>query len=84
MCLAVPGRIAEIRGVDELRTARVDFGGVSRDTSLLFVPEAALGDWVLVHVGFAIACIDEAVAAQALAELGRLAPPGAGDDDATS
>jgi hydrogenase expression/formation protein HypC len=69
MCLAVPGRVLEITGSDELRSARVDFGGVSRDASLIFVPETGVGDYVLVHVGFAIARIDEVAAREALEAL---------------
>jgi hydrogenase expression/formation protein HypC len=63
MCLAVPGRIAEIlEGATPLRVARVDFGGIERKVNLAFVPEAVKGDYVLVHVGFAIARIDAAEA----------------------
>ena len=72
MCLAVPGRITEIAGSDELRAARIDFGGVVREASLVFVPEAAVGDYVLVHVGFAISVIDEDVARDTLAALEEL------------
>ncbi len=60
MCLAVPGRVIAIAGEDPpTRTGRVDFGGVIKEISLAFVPEARLGDHVLVHVGFAITVIDE-------------------------
>jgi hydrogenase expression/formation protein HypC len=63
MCLAVPGRILDIEGDDPLmRTGRVDFGGVAKTINLAYVPEAAVGDHVLVHVGFAISVIDEAEA----------------------
>ncbi|HUN80308.1 MAG TPA: HypC/HybG/HupF family hydrogenase formation chaperone [Phycisphaerae bacterium] len=75
MCLAVPGRVLDIRGVDELRAATVDFGGVQRDVSLAFVPEANTGDYVLVHVGFALAKIDEQSAREtleALQQIGQL------------
>ena len=58
MCLAIPGKILEINEQDELRSARVQFGGIVRQVSLSFVPEAGLGDYVLVHVGFAIGRID--------------------------
>lgn len=61
MCLGIPGRVLSIRD-DAVRTARVDFGGVVRDASLLCVPEAQVGDYVLVHVGFAISRIDEGAA----------------------
>lgn len=63
MCLAVPGRIVAIEGEDPLeRTAEVDFGGVLRSVSLACVPEAGLGDHVLVHVGLAISVVDEEAA----------------------
>jgi len=62
MCLAVPGRIESIRDERGTRYGRVDFGGVSREVCLEFVPEAAVGDWALVHVGFALARLDEAAA----------------------
>lgn len=69
MCLAVPGRVVAIEGEGELRMARVDFGGVGRDVCLAYVPEAREGDYVLVHVGFAIAVVDEAAARESLATL---------------
>jgi hydrogenase expression/formation protein HypC len=60
MCLAVPGKILEITEADELfRTAKVSFGGASKAVNLTFVPEAKIGDYVLVHVGFALNVIDE-------------------------
>lgn len=62
MCLAIPGLLVSTEGEGELRSGEVDFGGVSRTTNLVFVPEAVPGDWLLVHVGFAIAVIDERVA----------------------
>ncbi len=55
MCLAVPGIIRDIHGDDPLlRTGDVDFGGLSRSVALACVPEAKVGDWVLVHAGIAI------------------------------
>lgn len=60
MCLAVPGRVLAIDGEDPvMRAARVDFGGIVKEINLAFTPEAAVGDYVLVHVGFAISVIDE-------------------------
>ena len=60
MCLAVPGRIVEISGDDDLtRMARVSFGGVIKEVSLAYTPEAVPGDYVLVHVGFALQTVDE-------------------------
>jgi hydrogenase expression/formation protein HypC len=58
MCLAIPGRVVEIEGT----TAKVDFGGVTRDADVTFVPDASRGDYVLVHAGFAIERLDEAEA----------------------
>lgn len=63
MCLAVPGRIESISGSDPLlRSARVTFEGVSREVNLACVPEARVGDYVLVHVGMALSVVDEAEA----------------------
>ncbi len=62
MCLAVPGKILTIEGEDFARRARVDFGGIVREVSLAYVPEAAIGDYVIVHVGYAISLLDEAEA----------------------
>lgn len=84
MCLAVPGRIESIRHERGSRVGRVDFGGVSREVCLEFVPEAAVGDWALVHVGFALTLLDEAAARatlEALACVG-LAEHAAADDAA--
>lgn len=69
MCLAVPGRVTEIVGSGEARMARVDFSGVSREASLAFVPWAEVGDYVLVHVGFALQTIDEAAARKVFEDL---------------
>jgi hydrogenase expression/formation protein HypC len=60
MCLAIPGKIASISGEDPLsRMGKIDFGGVIKDASLAYVPEANVGDYVIVHVGFAISRVDE-------------------------
>jgi hydrogenase expression/formation protein HypC len=70
MCLAVPGQIVEIQGDQpETRVGRVRFGGIMKDINLAFVPEAQQGDYVLVHVGFAISRIDEAEAVRVFAYL---------------
>ncbi len=67
MCLAIPGEIVEITGADPLtRMARVSFGGVIREASLAYVPEAKPGDYVLVHAGFALQTIDEEEARRTL------------------
>ena len=59
MCLAVPGKILSIEGEDFARSARVSFGGIVKEISLAYVPEAAVGDYAIVHVGFAISLVDE-------------------------
>jgi hydrogenase expression/formation protein HypC len=65
MCLAVPGKILSIDGDDPiLRSGRVDFTGVVKVVNLAYVPEAKVGDYVLVHVGFAISTVDEDEAKQ--------------------
>jgi hydrogenase expression/formation protein HypC len=70
MCLGIPGRITAIRddaGNSLLRTGTVDFDGVRRDVCLAYTPEAVVGDYVIVHVGFAISRVDEDEAARTLA-----------------
>jgi hydrogenase expression/formation protein HypC len=60
MCLAVPGKITSIAGDDPLtRMGKIDFGGILKEASLAYVPEAQIGDYVIVHVGFAISRLDE-------------------------
>jgi hydrogenase expression/formation protein HypC len=73
MCLAVPGKITDLDdSPGPLACAKVDFGGIVKKVNLAFVPEAAVGDYVLVHVGFAIARVDEAEAARMLDYLRRI------------
>jgi hydrogenase expression/formation protein HypC len=75
MCLAIPGKILEVQEVGGMRAARVQFGGIVRQVSLVFVPEANLGDYVMVHVGFAISRVDVSAAErtyQILQEMGSL------------
>ena len=79
MCLAVPGKIISIQGDDALtRTGKVNFGGVLKEVSLAYVPEAQIGDYVIVHVGFALSLVDEDEAARVfeyleqMGELGEL------------
>jgi hydrogenase expression/formation protein HypC len=59
MCLAIPGKILDLEEDGESRLARVEFGGITRKVSLDLVPEAGVGDYVIVHVGFAISKLDE-------------------------
>ncbi len=72
MCLAVPGQVLSIED-DQLRTATVSFGGVTKSVSLALVPEAGVGDYVIVHVGFAISKLDEEAARRTLETYADLA-----------
>lgn len=74
MCLAVPGRVTETYDVDAVPMGRVDFGGVEKEICLAYVPDVVPGDYAIVHVGFAIAKLDEASAREVLAELASLGP----------
>jgi len=70
MCLATPGQIISIEGDDPLsKIGKVSFGGVIKTVSLAYVPEVREGDYVVVHVGFALSKIDEDAARQTLADL---------------
>jgi hydrogenase expression/formation protein HypC len=65
MCLAVPGKIISLSATEPLlRAGRVSFGGIVKEVNLSYVPEAQFGDYVLVHVGFAISTLDETEAQQ--------------------
>jgi hydrogenase expression/formation protein HypC len=75
MCLAVPGKLLSITGEDVLRSGTVSFGGISKQVSLAYVPEAKVGDYVIVHVGFAISIVEESDARQTfeyLKQMGEL------------
>lgn len=72
MCLAVPGRVLRVSDVDGVPMAEVDFGGVRKEVCLQYVPDAGAGDYVIVHVGFAIQHLDEESARQTLANFERL------------
>lgn len=77
MCLGVPGRIVRITGVPGLAMATVDVGGSDRETCLAYLPDAVVGDWVILQTGFAVTLLDEASARESLAlfgELGFLGP----------
>lgn len=74
MCLGVPGEIVSVRDGDELRTGRVAFAGVVKDVCLACVPEAQVGDFVVVHAGIAIARVDREEAARTLEWLDAIEP----------
>ena len=66
MCLGIPGEVMSVRDNDGMRFARVRFAGITRDVCLDTLPDAKEGDWVLVHVGFAIAKVDREEAERAI------------------
>ena len=73
VCLAVPGKVLSITDATSLmRLGKVSFGGVVKDVSLAYVPEAQVGDYVIVHVGFAISRLDEPEAARVFAYLQQI------------
>ena len=73
MCLAIPGKVAELYEAGGVSMARVDFGGIVREACMVYLPEARLGEYVLVHAGFAITKMDEEEARRTLADLQTLA-----------
>jgi hydrogenase expression/formation protein HypC len=69
MCLAVPGKVVNITGDEPMmRKGKVSFGGVIKEVSLAYVPDVKIGDYVIVHVGFALSILDEDAAHKTLAE----------------
>jgi hydrogenase expression/formation protein HypC len=72
MCLGIPGKLTEVYQQDELPMGKVDFGGILKETCLAYTREAQVGDYVLVHVGFAISRIDEAEAEEIFSYLEQI------------
>ena len=73
MCLAVPGKVKDISTDDPImRTGQVSFGGIIKEVNLACVPEAKVGDYVIVHVGFAISVLDEKEAHRVIDTLNQL------------
>jgi hydrogenase expression/formation protein HypC len=66
MCLAIPGRIQEIYAARGTRMAKMNFAGIEKEVCLAYLPDAVVGDYAIVHVGFAISRVDEASAAETL------------------
>lgn len=76
MCLAVPGKVLEVSGDEELmKTGRVSFGGTVREVNLAYVPQVKIGDYVVVHVGFAISILNESEARRVFDDLESLEEP---------
>ena len=83
MCLAIPGKVIELHAKDGVRMSKVDFGGITREACLEYLPEVELGDYVLVHVGFAISKVDAEEAARTykyLEEMDQLGEVTSGDE----
>ncbi len=76
MCLGIPGKVVEINDAGPLRMGRVDFGGVRKEACLAYLPEVGIGDYVIVHVGFAISSVDEEEALRTIELLRMLEPEG--------
>ena len=75
MCLGIPGKIIDIYEANDLHMGKVDFGGVTKEVCLAYVPEAQIGNYTIVHVGFALNVLDEVEALetlQLLREIGAL------------
>lgn len=85
MCLAVPGKIVSIFEEDppEVRRGKVDFAGVQKEVSLAFTPEALVGSYVLVHVGFALSVVDEEEAQRIFETLNEMERLEAAEDGGT-
>lgn len=76
MCLGVPGKIVEIYEAGGLKMGKIDFGGVKREACLAYVPEAEVGDYTVIHVGFAISQLSEEEATETLKLLNEIADVG--------
>jgi hydrogenase expression/formation protein HypC len=76
MCLAIPGKLIDIYQKENLRMAKIDFGGIAKEICLEYTPEAKVGDYALVHVGFAISLMDEEEAQETLRLLQEIADLG--------
>jgi hydrogenase expression/formation protein HypC len=72
MCLGIPGKLVEVYTQDELPMGKVEFGGIVRETCLAYTPEAEVGDYVIVHVGFAISRLDEDEAQEVFSYLDQI------------
>ena len=79
MCLGVPGKIIDIYQQGDLKMGKIDFGGVTREACLAYVPEAEIGDYTVIHVGFALHLISEEEAQETLSLLREIAAVGEED-----
>ena len=75
MCLAIPGRVIAVFDTDGLRMGKVDFGGVLKEVCLAYLPDLTIGEYAVVHAGFAISKLDEGSALQTLRDFRAMEPP---------
>ena len=80
MCLGVPGKLVEVDRQGDPPTGKVEFGGIVKDVCLAFTPEAEVGQYVLVHVGFALSQIDEAEAEEVFSYLQQIDEAGEAEE----
>jgi len=80
MCLGIPGRILEVFERDDLPMGKVEFGGIAKDVCLAYTPEVKVGDYVIVHVGFAISQVDEHEAQEIFSYLEQIDEVGSLED----
>ncbi len=73
MCLGIPGKIVSLHETNSLRMGKVDYGGIVKEVCLAYIPEAQIGNYVIVHVGFAISLLDEAEALATLETIREVA-----------
>jgi hydrogenase expression/formation protein HypC len=76
MCLGIPGKVVEVYPQNDMPMGKVDFGGIAKEINLAYVPEALVGDYVIVHVGFAISQLDEAEAREIFSYLEQIGEAG--------
>jgi len=76
MCLGIPGKIVELYDSNGMKMAKVDFGGVLKEACMEYLPEARIGDYTLIHVGFGLSIIDEEEAQETLKLLNEIAAVG--------
>jgi hydrogenase expression/formation protein HypC len=80
MCLGIPGKLVEVHSQDNLPMGKVEFGGILKEVCLAYTPEAQVGDYVIVHVGFAISRIDVAEAEEIFSYLEQIEAAAAEED----
>jgi hydrogenase expression/formation protein HypC len=83
MCLAIPGKVIEIDNSGSLKMGKVDFGGIKKEVCLEWIPDVAVGEYVIVHVGFALSKLDEEEALATLKLLDEIEAMGTDDEQET-